>query len=163
MRTPLRSVQSPRKWMGVLVRGGRRPERVGGVVSHHLLECVECNARGWRKPTPFRYTPHMQRDDEKLLRQLSLVSYLLSRERPSTSVEIARSVEGYAFMAADTFTRRFHSDRRDLLDRAGINICTSRHLGDEGEEAYYLTRKSRPSHLVGPSAVSYTHLRAPET
>src|SRR5664279_5242613 len=38
--------------MGVLVRGGRRPERVGGVVSHHLLACVECNARGWVSATP---------------------------------------------------------------------------------------------------------------
>jgi len=112
----------------------------------------DATALGWRKPTPLRYTPHMPRDDEKLLRQLSLVSYLLSRERPSTSVEIARSVEGYAFMAADTFTRRFHSDRRDLLDRAGINICTSRHLGDEGEEAYYLTRKSYTAQSIDLTA-----------
>lgn len=82
----------------------------------------------------------MPRDDEKMLRQLSLVSYLLGRERPSPATEIARCVEGYASMSRETFTRRFYSDRDDLR-RGGIDIHTAPGVGEEGEEAYYLTNE----------------------
>ncbi len=63
----------------------------------------------------------MSRDKNKLIRQLSLVSFLLSRPRPFTAREIRDSVEGYALMSDDTFTRRFHGDRADLA-KVGIQI-----------------------------------------
>jgi proteasome accessory factor C len=63
----------------------------------------------------------MSRDEEKLVRQLSLLSFLLSRPRPFTAREVQESVEGYAGMSDDTFTRRFYADRADLA-KAGIEI-----------------------------------------
>jgi len=63
----------------------------------------------------------MSRDDDKLIRQLSLLAFLLSRRRPSTAREIQESVEGYFEMSDDTFARRFHGDRTDL-GRIGIEI-----------------------------------------
>jgi proteasome accessory factor BC len=63
----------------------------------------------------------MSRDEEKLIRQLSLLSFLLSKTRPFTAREIQESVEGYADMSDDTFTRRFHGDRADLA-KIGIEI-----------------------------------------
>ena len=56
----------------------------------------------------------MSRDEDKLIRQLSLLSFLLSKTRPFTAREIQESVEGYSEMSDDTFTRRFHGDRADL-------------------------------------------------
>jgi len=63
----------------------------------------------------------MSRDQDKLIRQLSLVSFLLSRPRPFAAREIHDSVEGYAEMSDDTFTRRFHGDRADLA-KVGIQV-----------------------------------------
>ncbi|MCZ7661638.1 MAG: WYL domain-containing protein [Thermoleophilia bacterium] len=79
----------------------------------------------------------MGKDDEKLLRQLSLVSFLLSRRRPVTPTEIRRSVEGYATMTAQAFTRRFYDDREDLR-RMGIAIEGLEGVETEHGEAYYL-------------------------
>ena len=62
----------------------------------------------------------MSRDEDKLVRQLSLLSYLLSRSRPSTARDIQMSVEGYAEMSDDTFARRFNADRADLA-KVGID------------------------------------------
>lgn len=82
----------------------------------------------------------MARDQDKLIRQLSLLAFLLSRSRPCTAREIHESVEGYGEMSEDTFTRRFYADRADLA-RIGIRVkvldC------DEGQELsetklYYL-------------------------
>ncbi len=63
----------------------------------------------------------MSRDEDKLIRQLSLVSFLLSQPRPFTSREIQESVEGYAEMSDDTFARRFFGDRAGLAE-IGIEI-----------------------------------------
>ncbi len=63
----------------------------------------------------------MRREEEKLVRQLSLVAFLLSKSRPRTAREIRERVEGYADMSDDTFTRRFYADRADLA-RVGIDI-----------------------------------------
>ncbi len=65
----------------------------------------------------------MSRDEDKLVRQLSLVSFLLSRARPFTAREVQESVEGYAEMSDETFVRRFHNDRADLK-KIGIEIRT---------------------------------------
>jgi proteasome accessory factor BC len=63
----------------------------------------------------------MGRDEEKLIRQLSLLSFLLSRSRPFTALEVQESVEGYAEMSDETFVRRFYADRADL-GKIGIEI-----------------------------------------
>lgn len=63
----------------------------------------------------------MGRDEDKLIRQLSLLSFLLSRPRAFTAREIQESVEGYADMSDETFARRFHGDRTDLA-KVGIDV-----------------------------------------
>lgn len=63
----------------------------------------------------------MSRDEDKLIRQLSLLSFLLSRQRPFTAREVQESVEGYAEMSDDTFARRFHADRADLA-KVGLEV-----------------------------------------
>jgi proteasome accessory factor C len=63
----------------------------------------------------------MSHDEDKLIRQLSLLSFLLSRPRPFTAREIQESVEGYAEMSDDAFTRRFYADRADLA-KVGVEI-----------------------------------------
>lgn len=63
----------------------------------------------------------MSRDEDKLIRQLSLLSFLLSRQRPIAAREVQEQVEGYADMSDDTFARRFHADRSDLA-KIGIQV-----------------------------------------
>ena len=83
---------------------------------------------------------HMPRDDEKLLRQLSLLSFLLEERRPVSPVEVRRSVEGYACMTDEAFARRFYGDRDDL-GATGIRI---EGIPDPngGGEAYYLPEEN---------------------
>ncbi len=84
----------------------------------------------------------MSRDDDKLIRQLSLLSFLLSKTRPFTAPEIQESVEGYADMSDDTFTRRFHGDRADLA-KIGIEIrvLTGSDAADAAEAQLYLLKE----------------------
>lgn len=84
----------------------------------------------------------MSRDEEKLIRQLSLLSFLLSKPRPFTAREIQDSVEGYWDMSDDTFTRRFNGDRHDL-QKVGIEIkvLTGSDAADVGEAQLYLLRE----------------------
>jgi len=63
----------------------------------------------------------MSRDEAKLIRQLSLLSFLLNRSRPSTAREIQETVEGYGDMSDETFARRFSGDRADLA-KIGIEV-----------------------------------------
>src|SRR2546421_5902326 len=56
----------------------------------------------------------MAKDTEKLIRQLSLISYLMAERRPVTAQEIRRDVEGYSVMNEDAFARRFYADRSEL-------------------------------------------------
>jgi proteasome accessory factor C len=56
----------------------------------------------------------MAKDTEKLIRQLSLISYLMAERRPVTAGEIRRDVEGYSVMNEDAFARRFYADRSEL-------------------------------------------------
>jgi proteasome accessory factor BC len=82
----------------------------------------------------------MSRDEDKLIRQLSLLSFLLSRPRPFTAAEVQESVEGYADMSDQTFVRRFYADRADL-GKIGIDIqAISRSDTDEQAEVqlYFL-------------------------
>ena len=76
----------------------------------------------------------MSRDEDKLIRQLSLLSFLLRAPRPFTARETQESVEGYWGMSDDTFTRRFNGDRHDL-EKVGIEIrvLTGSDAADAGE------------------------------
>ncbi len=56
----------------------------------------------------------MAKDTEKLIRQLSLISFLMAQGRPVSALEIKREVEGYSDMNDDAFARRFYADRAEL-------------------------------------------------
>ena len=61
-----------------------------------------------------RLRTSMAKDTEKLIRQLSLISYLMAERRPVTALEIRANVEGYSGMNEDAFARRFYADRAEL-------------------------------------------------
>ena len=63
----------------------------------------------------------MAKDTEKLIRQLSLISFLMANGRPVSALEIKREVEGYSSMNDDAFARRFYADRAEL-DSLGISL-----------------------------------------
>src|SRR5438046_5016168 len=76
----------------------------------------------------------MSHDTDKLIRQLSLVAFLMAERRPVTAREIKSSVEGYQEMSDEAFARRFYSDRAEL-QALGVPLTPQR---DEytGEELY---------------------------
>jgi proteasome accessory factor C len=76
----------------------------------------------------------------KLVRQLSLVSYLMAMNRPVTARDVRECVEGYAEMRDDAFARRFYADRTELLG-LGIPLQSQRD-DDTGEELYRLSEKN---------------------
>ncbi len=63
----------------------------------------------------------MAKDTEKLIRQLSLISFLMAQGRPVSALEIKREVEGYSDMNDDAFARRFYADRAEL-ESLGIHL-----------------------------------------
>jgi predicted DNA-binding transcriptional regulator YafY len=75
-------------------------------------------------------------DTDKLIRQLSLVAFLMAERRPITAREVKSNVEGYSEMSDEAFARRFYSDRAELLS-LGVALQSQR---DEftGEELYTL-------------------------
>ena len=80
----------------------------------------------------------MAKDTEKLIRQLSLISYLMAERRPVTALEIRRDVEGYSGMNEDAFARRFYADRSEL-DALGIHL-TVNGPSDAAEQENYSLR-----------------------
>ncbi len=60
------------------------------------------------------YPAPVAKDTEKLIRQLSLISFLMAQGRPVSALEIKREVEGYSDMNDDAFARRFYADRAEL-------------------------------------------------
>src|SRR5437879_3136943 len=78
----------------------------------------------------------MSHDTDKLIRQLSLVAFLMAERRPITAREVKSNVEGYSEMSDEAFARRFYSDRAELLS-LGVALQSQR---DEftGEELYTL-------------------------
>ena len=66
----------------------------------------------------------MAKDTEKLIRQLSLISFLMANRRPVSALEIKQEVEGYSSMNEDAFARRFYADRAELenlvMQRAAV-------------------------------------------
>src|SRR5919205_634643 len=63
----------------------------------------------------------MAKDTEKLIRQLSLISFLMANRRPVSALEIKREVEGYSSINDDAFARRFYADRAEL-ESLGISL-----------------------------------------
>src|SRR3954470_15474017 len=85
----------------------------------------------------------MSHDTDKLIRQLSLVAFLMAERRPLTARDVKSNVEGYSEMSDEAFARRFYSDRAELLalgvplhsqrdEFTGEELCTLR------EEHYFL-------------------------
>jgi proteasome accessory factor C len=76
------------------------------------------------------------KDTEKLIRQLSLISFLMAKRRPVTALEIKRDVEGYSEMNDDAFARRFYADRAEL-EALGIELRVDRALDGFSEAENY--------------------------
>jgi proteasome accessory factor BC len=78
----------------------------------------------------------MSHDTDKLIRQLSLVAFLMAERRPLTARDVQQHVEGYSEMSDEAFARRFYSDRAEL-HALGVPLQNQR---DEftGEELYTL-------------------------
>jgi proteasome accessory factor BC len=79
------------------------------------------------------------KDTEKLIRQLSLISYLMAERRPVTALEIRRDVEGYSGMNEDAFARRFYADRSEL-ESLGIHLTVDRPADGVAEQENYSLR-----------------------
>ncbi len=78
----------------------------------------------------------MSHDADKLIRQLSLVAFLMAERRPLTARDVKSNVEGYSEMSDEAFARRYYSDRAELT-ALGVPLQSQR---DEftGEELYTL-------------------------
>jgi proteasome accessory factor C len=82
----------------------------------------------------------LSHDTDKLIRQLSLVAFLMAERRAVTARDIKGSVEGYQEMSDEAFARRFYSDRAELV-ALGVPLHSQR---DEytGEELYNMRSES---------------------
>ncbi len=100
----------------------------------------------------------MSHDGDKLIRQLSLVAYLMAERRPVTARDAKNAVEGYYDMSDEAFARRFYADRAELL-QLGIPIRSQR---DEftGEELYTLEREA---YFLPPLVLTDRELAALQT
>src|ERR1039457_3616301 len=78
----------------------------------------------------------MAKDTEKLIRQLSLISYLMAERRPVTALDIRSDVEGYSAMNEDAFARRFYADRAEL-ESLGIELTVERPIEGAAEQETY--------------------------
>jgi proteasome accessory factor BC len=78
----------------------------------------------------------LSHDTDKLIRQLSLVAFLMAERRPLTARDVKQNVEGYSEMSDEAFARRFYADRQELT-ALGVPLRSQR---DEftGEELYTL-------------------------
>ena len=81
----------------------------------------------------------MAKDTEKLIRQLSLISYLMAERRPVTALDIKRDVEGYSGMNEDAFARRFYADRAEL-ESLRIPLTVEKPLDGVAEQENYSLR-----------------------
>ncbi len=88
-----------------------------------------------RRSQPLGSHP-MSHDADKLIRQLSLVAFLMAERRLLTARDVKSNVEGYSEMSDEAFARRFYSDRAELT-ALGVPLQSQR---DEftGEELYTL-------------------------
>jgi proteasome accessory factor C len=97
-------------------------------------------------------------DTDKLIRQLSLVAFLMAERRPLTARDVQGNVEGYSEMSDEAFARRFYSDRAELQG-LGVPLHSQR---DEytGEELYTLRSEQ---YFLPPLELSDEELAALQT
>src|SRR3954447_18072745 len=114
-------------------RLGHGPHRICGKCACSSATNGPPHRRG-----PYRHSP-MAKDTEKLIRQLSLISYLMAERRPVTALEIRRDVEGYSGMNEDAFARRFYADRSEL-ESLGIQLTVDRPPDAVAEQENYSLR-----------------------
>src|SRR5919202_1386627 len=100
----------------------------------------------------------MSHDTDKLIRQLSLVAFLMAERRPFTARDVQQHVEGYSEMSDEAFARRFYSDRAEL-HALGVPLQSQR---DEftGEELYTLKSEQ---YFLPPLELSDDELAALQT
>jgi proteasome accessory factor BC len=100
----------------------------------------------------------MSHDTDKLIRQLSLVAFLMAERRPLTARDVQQHVEGYSEMSDEAFARRFYSDRAEL-HALGVPLQSQR---DEftGEELYTLRSEQ---YFLPPLDLSDDELAALQT
>jgi proteasome accessory factor BC len=100
----------------------------------------------------------LSHDTDKLIRQLSLVAFLMAERRPLTAREVKSHVEGYSEMSDEAFARRFYSDRAELVG-LGVPLHSQR---DEftGEELYTLRSEH---YFLPPLELSDEELAALQT
>src|SRR5919109_1542564 len=100
----------------------------------------------------------MSHDTDKLIRQLSLVAFLMAERRLLTARDVQQHVEGYSEMSDEAFARRFYSDRAEL-HALGIPLQSQR---DEfaGEELYTLRSEQ---YFLPPLDLSDDELAALQT
>jgi proteasome accessory factor C len=91
------------------------------------------------------------KDTEKLIRQLSLISFLMAQGRPVSALEIKREVEGYSDMNEDAFARRFYADRAEL-ESLGIALSVEK----PGEGFFEAELYSLPPENFYLEAVEFT-------
>jgi proteasome accessory factor BC len=90
-----------------------------------------CGPRGAAQCGFPAYLRAVAKDTEKLIRQLSLISFLMAERRPVSALEIKQDVEGYSQMNDEAFARRFYADRAEL-ESLGIHLKV-----DKPAEGYY--------------------------
>ena len=81
----------------------------------------ECGVSAGGRQAALTILRAVAKDTEKLIRQLSLISFLMAQGRPVSALEIKREVEGYSDMNDDAFARRFYADRAEL-ESLGIQL-----------------------------------------
>src|SRR5512133_3904968 len=87
--------------------------------------------------------PTLSHDTDKLIRQLSLVAFLMAERRAITARDVKGNVEGYQEMSDEAFARRFYSDRAELI-ALGVPLHSQRaeYTGEDPytlrSEAYFL-------------------------
>jgi proteasome accessory factor C len=79
-------------------------------------------------------------DTDKLIRQLSLVAFLMAELRPLTARDIKGNVEGYQEMSDEAFARRFYSDRAELVS---LGVPLDSHRDEHTGEELYTLRSER--------------------
>ena len=112
------------------------------------------------------------KDTEKLIRQLSLISFLMANRRPVSALEIKQEVEGYSSMNDDAFARRFYADRAEL-ESLGIVLQIEkpgeRYSSQEAElyslppENYYLPEIKFTDETATAAATAATGLQLVHT
>src|SRR5947208_7499508 len=106
------------------------------------MTAISARNRRVGRPPHSMVSRGLAKDTEKLIRQLSLISYLMAERRPVTATEIRRDVEGYSDMTEDAFARRFYADRAEL-DSLGIQLSVDKPAdGFSEQENYSLAREA---------------------